>query len=243
VESYSVCDTTGPRTITYDLYYRDTKLDSWSETLNVSGTSQITLVEWRNSTGSVPIETALEGTPVTLYVKAIGHDGKDLNASIRRVEPLGSYSYETTISIKISSGSGLGKWTARWQEVADGNPRYVFGVAGAYSAELTVNRRYKPPPDVAIINVAMVSYIIAGQVRTDTITIKNDESELVVVRLKGYSSVDGEFYNRAVSIPGDGYTSVEIQSSFETPGIRTITYKLYHEGAEFDSWSGALDVL
>lgn len=242
VESYSVYQTPGPRTITYELYHRDRKLDSWSETLDVTRAPQVTLVEWRESAGSSMIETTMEGTPVTLYVEAAGYNSKDLAASIRRVEPLGGYSYETTVYIKIINGRGLGKWEARWQEVTYGNPRYVFNVKGLYSAELTVVRRYKPPPDVTIYNVAMVSRISVGQVRADTITLKSNESELIVVRLKGYSSTDGEFYNHAVSIPEEGYTSVEIQSSYETPGTRTITYKLYYEGVEFRSWSGLLEV-
>ena len=33
-----------------------------------------------------------------------------------------------------------------------------------------------------------------------------------------------------------------IQDPCETPGLDTITYKLYYEGAEFYSWSGLLEV-
>jgi len=140
-------------------------------------------------------------------------------------------------------GRGIGRWKAKWQPITEDNPRYVFGVKDVYSNELTVVKRYEPPPDVSIDNVDMVSYVNAGQVRTDTVTIKSDESELIVVRLKGYSSVDGEFYSSAVSIPANDYASVGIQSSFETPGVRTISYKLYYQGIEFDAWSGLLEVL
>ena len=140
------------------------------------------------------------------------------------------------------NGRGVGRWVAKWQSVTEDNPTYVFGVKDVYSHELTVVKRYEPPPDVSIDGVGMVSYVDAGEVRTDTVTIQSNESELVVVRLKGYSSVDGEFYNSAVSIPADGYTTVEIQSSGETAGVRTISYKLYYQGAEFDAWSGLLEV-
>jgi len=36
---------------------------------------------------------------------------------------------------------------------------------------------------------------------------------------------------------------VGIQSSVETPGVRTISYKLYYQGIEFDAWSGLLEIL
>ncbi len=242
VENYAVSDTPGSRTITYDLYFQGTKLDFWSGTLEVTSTSQVKLVEWRNLSGSSTIERTMENTPVTLYVEASGYNGKNLTASIKRVEPTGGYSYETTISIRMADNRGSAQWTARWQEVAGTNLRYVFSVKDFYSGELTVIKRYVLAPDATIDNVAMVSYINADQVRTDTVTISSNESELIVIRLKGYSSVDGEFYNQAVSIPANSYITVQVQSSFETPDIRTITYKLYYEGAEFDSWSGVLEV-
>lgn len=88
----------------------------------------------------------------------------------------------------------------------------------------------------------MPSYVNVGEVRTDTIKIENRESELIVVRLKGYSSIDGEFYNSAVSIPAEDDTTVEIQSSSGAQGIATISYKLYYQGVEFDGWSGLLEV-
>jgi len=136
----------------------------------------------------------------------------------------------------------MGKWTAKWQEVAIGDPRYIFGVKDVYSNELTIVKRYEPPPDISIDNVSMVSNVKAGELRTDTVTIKSDESELVVVRLKGYSSLEGEFYNLAVSIPANGYTEVETQARFNTAGPRSISYKLYYQGVEFSSWSGLLEV-
>ena len=200
-------------------------------------------MEWRNSDASTLVDRILGGAPVTLYIEAPGYDGVTLAASIRRVELGGGYSYEETVDVIVIHGRGIGRWTAKWQQVTENDPRYVFGVKDVYSNELTVVKRYETPPDVSIDNVNMASFVNAGEVRTDIVTIKNRESELIVVRLKGYSSIDGEFYNSAVSIPADGYASVDIQSSFETPGIRSITYKLYYQGIEFDAWSGLLDVL
>jgi hypothetical protein len=243
VENDAVSHRSGVDTISYDLYFRESKLDWWSGKLKVtSAVPHIALVEWRNSDGSTRVERTLDGTPVTLYVEAPGYSVLKLSASIRRVEPDGSYTYEETVSINVINGRGLGQWTTKWQTVIEGSPTYVFGVKDKYSNELTVVKRYETPPEVNIDSVAMVSQVNAGKVRTDTVTIKSNESELVVVRLKGYSSVDGEFYNSAVSIPADGNASVAVESRFETSGIRRITYKLYHQGIEFDSWSGVLEV-
>ena len=244
VEHDVVADNPGIDTVSYNIYFRDTRLDSWSKELRViTDQRQIALVEWRNSDASGQLERTLDRTPVTLYVEAPGYAGVTLSASIRRVEPDGSYRYEETISISVLNGLGIGHWTAKWQPVLEGSPTYVFGVKDVYSGELTVVKRYEPPPDVSIDNVAMASYVNTGELRTDTVTIKSSDSELAVIRLKGYSSVDGEFYNSAVSVSAEGFTTVEIQSNWETPGVRTVTYKLYHQGVEFDSWADLLEVL
>ena len=243
VETDVISDSPGINTISYDVYFRDTKLDSWSDELKVSSSvPHVALVEWRNSDASIPVERTLDGGVVTLYIEAPGYSGETLYVGIRRVEPDGGYSYEATVEVTVINGRGLGKWTAKWKPVAECDPTYVFGAKDVYSQELTVVKRYEPPPQVNIDDVTMVSYVNAGQVRTDTVTIKSNEAELIVVRLKGYSSVDGEFYNSAVSVPAEGNAFVEVQSSFETAGIKAITYKLYYQGVEFDSRSGQLEV-
>jgi hypothetical protein len=244
LENELVSDQPGHGKIDYALYFRGTELDRWSDDLMVtSSVPHIARVEWRNSDGSTLVERTLSGTPVTLHIEAPEYDGATLTVSIRRVEPDGGYSYEETVDVIIINGRGLGKWTAEWQQATESDPTYVFGVKDVYSNELTVVKRNEPPPKVIIDSANMVSFVNAGEARTDTITIKSDESELIVVRLKGYSSVDGEFYNSTVSIPAEDHTSVEVQSNLATLGVRSITYKLYYQGVEFDSWSGFLEVL
>ena len=243
VEKDVVCEGTGINTISYYVYFQDTRLDSWSGDLRLtSPIPQVALAEWRNSDASTLIERTLGGTEVTLYIEAPGYTGVTFTATVRMVEPGGDYSYRETVNVTVSNGRGIGRWTAKWQPVGEGSLTYMFGVKGIYSDELTVVKRYEPPPDVGIDGVDIATYVDAGEVRTDTVTIQSNEPEIIVVRLKGYSSVEGEFYNSAVSVPGEGSASVEIQSSCETPGVRTITYKLYYQGVEFDSWSGLLEI-
>jgi hypothetical protein len=242
VEKDSFSDSWGIDSISYSLYFRDAELDNWSGDISVGLSRQVTLTEWRNSDGSTPLERTLVGTPVTLYVEAPGYTGETLTAAIRKVESDGGYSYLETIQIKISNGRGLGDWKAEWIPVEEDSLAYVFGIKGVYSKELTVVRKYERPPDAGIEDVSMPSYAEAGKLRTDTVTIRNDEPEDVVVRLKGSSSVDGRFYDSAVIIPAEGIISLEIQSSLATPGVRTINYTLYYQGVEFDSWSGPLEV-
>jgi hypothetical protein len=138
-ESNVVIDSPAFITISYALYFRSTKLDSWSGELNVTPFRRITLAEWRNFNASRIIDRTFDGTEVILYVEASGYDGVTLAASIRRVEPDGSYSYETTVEVTMVGGRGIGSWTAKWQPVTGGDPtRYVFGVMDVYSNELTV---------------------------------------------------------------------------------------------------------
>ncbi|MFC1893583.1 hypothetical protein ACFLYR_06095, partial [Chloroflexota bacterium] len=141
VEYSIVNQSTGRENVGYDLYFRDTKLDSWSGELRVVSDSQIALVEWRNSDGSTRKEKTLDGTLVTLYVEAPGYTGVTFTAGIRRVEPDGSYSYEETVDIRLINGRGHSEWEAKWQPTSEDSPRYVFGVKDLYSGELTVVKR------------------------------------------------------------------------------------------------------
>jgi hypothetical protein len=237
------CEGTGVVTINYDIYFRDTELDSWSGELHIiSSDPHVSKVEWRNSDASSPLERTLGGTGVTLYIEAPGYTGETFAAAIRKVEPDGSYSYRETVGVTIVNGLGIGHWEAEWQPSDEGYLTYVFGVKELYSGELVVVKKYEPPPDVAIDSVLVSPYVVAGEVRTDTVTIRNDEDELIFVRLKGHSSVDGEFYNLAISIPAEDSVSIEVPSTCVEPGVRTITYELYYQGAEFDSWSDLLEV-
>jgi len=45
------------------------------------------------------IERTLDGTPVTLYIEAPGYTGETITASLRGIEPDGSYGYGETVSI------------------------------------------------------------------------------------------------------------------------------------------------
>jgi hypothetical protein len=243
LEKDVTCESSGIVTINYHVYFRDTELDSWSGKLQVmSSEPHVSMVEWRNSDASSPLERTLGGTEVTLYVEAPGYTGETFAAAIRKIEPDGSYSYQETVAVAVINGLGIGRWNAKWQPVDEGYLSYVFGVKDLYSGELAVVNKYEPPPNVAIDSVALSPYVAAGETRTDTVTIRNDEEELIFVRLKGYSSADGEFYNLAVSIPAEDSVSVDVPALCEGPGVRTITYKLYYQGAEFDSWSGLLEV-
>jgi hypothetical protein len=243
LEKDVTCESSGIVTINYHVYFRDTELDSWSGKLQVmSSEPHVSMVEWRNSDASSPLERTLGGTEVTLYVEAPGYTGETFAAAIRKIEPDGSYSYQETVAVAVINGLGIGRWNAKWQPVDEGYLSYVFGVKDLYSGELAVVNKYEPPPNVAIDSVALSPYVAAGETRTDTVTIRNDEEELIFVRLKGYSSADGEFYNLAVSIPAEDSVSVDVPALCEDPGVRTITYKLYYQGAEFDSWSGLLEV-
>jgi hypothetical protein len=243
LEKDVICEGTGLVAINYQIFFRDTELDSWSGKLKViSSEPYVALLQWRNSGASSLLERTLGGTEVTLYVEAPGYTGETFAAAIRKVEPDGSYSYQETVAVAVINGLGIGRWKAKWQPVDEGYLSYVFGVKGLYSGELTVVNKYESPPDVAIDSVVVSPYVAAGEARTDTVTVRNDEDELIFVRLKGCSSVDGEFYNLAVSVPAEDSVSIDVPALCESPGVRTITYKLYYQGAEFASWSGLLEV-
>jgi hypothetical protein len=235
----------GLDTIGYRVYFRETELDKTEESLRVIADKRlITLVEWRNSDGSTPInKNILDGTPVTLYVEAPGYTGVTFSGSLRIVEPDGTYQYEQTIPINIINGAGMGHWKANWQAVLEGDPTYVFGVKSLFSNELTVVKKYQSPPAVSFESVDLVPYVETDREHAATVNITNEDEEVIVIRLKGISSDSlGEFYNKAISLPAGATTSFSVPITFTEDGIKTITYELYFQGISFDSWSEKVEV-
>jgi len=108
-------------------------------------------------------------------------------------------------------------------------------------------------PSVVIQSVDMPNTVKVGETHTDTIHLKNNESSSATVTLKAYSSVTGEFLSKTLTIGEDSQAVVTNKSHCETPGTRTITYKLFYnryigtslgkdqyELIEIDSWQGTL---
>lgn len=100
-----------------------------------------------------------------------------------------------------------------------------------------------PSPIVVIESVDMPRTVKVGETYTDTITLRNNQSYKVYVILKGYSSVTGEFFSRSYKMLGRGDIVVENKYHCETPGTRTITYRLFYQGNEIDSWQGTLTAI
>jgi len=98
-------------------------------------------------------------------------------------------------------------------------------------------------PIVMIQSVDMARTVKVGETHTDTITIRNNKPYKVWVILKGYSSATGEFYSNSYKLLGIGEIVVTNKYHCETPGARTITYKLFYHGTEVDSWQGTLTAI
>jgi uncharacterized repeat protein (TIGR02543 family) len=98
-------------------------------------------------------------------------------------------------------------------------------------------------PNVTIHNVIMPSEVEVSESFTYTVTIKNSESSGVVVTLKGSSSATGEFLHETIAIAANDETVITKDLHCSTPGMRTISFRLFYEGSELDSWSGSLNVI
>jgi len=95
-------------------------------------------------------------------------------------------------------------------------------------------------PSVVIQSVSRPNTVEVGETYTTTITLKSNASSSVTVTLKGYSSVTGEFSSKTLTISANSQAVVTSKSSCETPGTRTITYRLFYKDNEVDSWQGTL---
>jgi len=109
---------------------------------------------------------------------------------------------------------------------------------------------------VVIQSVDMASTVKVGERHTDTITLKNNYSSGARVTLKGYSSMAGQFFSKTLNIGANSQAVATSESHSETPGMRTITYKLFYnhyvsgmrgkghyELIEIDSWQRILNVI
>ncbi|MCK4354660.1 MAG: hypothetical protein KAW83_05340 [Dehalococcoidia bacterium] len=95
-------------------------------------------------------------------------------------------------------------------------------------------------PDVVIENVNMLSQVEVGKRHTTTITLRNNESHSITVTLEEHSSVTGDVSSQAVIVPANGNKDVTTTTHCDTPGSRTITYKVFFRGNEIASWQGTL---
>ncbi len=75
-----------------------------------------------------------------------------------------------------------------------------------------------------------------------TLRIVNNESVDITVDWQAHSSVTGDFDSGIVVVPRGSYKEIKRDYSYDTTGQVQITYKIFYEGTELDSWSGSMYV-
>ena len=86
------------------------------------------------------------------------------------------------------------------------------------------------PPSVEVSSGALVY--------NTTFRLVNNESVGVTVNWQGNSSITGNFDSGSVTVPANSYVDVTKNYYYITTGTETITYTIYYNGAQIDSWSG-----
>ena len=76
-----------------------------------------------------------------------------------------------------------------------------------------------------------------------TLRIVNNESVDITVQWQAHSSVIGNFDSGTVVVPRRSYKEIRRDYYYDTAGQVQITYKIFYEGTELDSWSGSMIVL
>jgi len=104
-------------------------------------------------------------------------------------------------------------------------------------------------PDVRIQSVNLPSdakkrgdWEIWSKTYYTTLRIVNNESVDITVDWQGHSSVTGNFDSGTVIVPKRSYKEIKRDYSYDTAGQLQITYKIFYEGTELDSWSGTMNV-
>jgi hypothetical protein len=111
----------------------------------------------------------------------------------------------------------------------------------------------QPPlsPDVKIQNVAMPSQVEQSnsgwfywRYYVNTLTLVNNEPIDIEVDWKASSSVKGEFDQGSTIVPAKGKCDVSRSYFYENDvGPLKLTYTIYYEGRETDSWTGTMNVV
>jgi uncharacterized repeat protein (TIGR02543 family) len=76
-----------------------------------------------------------------------------------------------------------------------------------------------------------------------TFTLVNNESVNVTVTWQAFSSVTGNFDSGSVTVPANGSISVTKSYYYTVGGAVNLTYTIYYNGAQINSWSGTMNVL
>jgi len=105
-----------------------------------------------------------------------------------------------------------------------------------------------PPPDVSITSVILPSGVkVSGwPIRTTystTLRVENNEWIDITVQWQAHSSVTGDFDSGSVNVPKRSYIEIMKDYYYNTAGPVLITYRVFYDGTELDSWSGSMNVL
>jgi len=142
-------------------------------------------------------------------------------------EPLGIKQYHET-------NDNLHVWFSLWSDIEPQpipEPELIPGVN-----ILSVNL-----PDNAKKRGQYETYVV--KTYGTTLKLQNNETVDIEIDWLAHSSVTGDFDSGVITVPSRGSVEVSKGYSYETDGEREITYKIFYEGTELDSWSGTMVVV
>jgi len=226
------CETSGTRTITYKLFYKDNEVDSWQGTL-VATTPSVVIQ-------SVDMANTVEvGETHTDAITLKSNESSSVTVTLKGYSSATGEFFSKTLIISANSQAVV---TSKSHSETSGTRTITYRL---FYKDNEVDSRQGTLlvtglPVVMIESVDMLSTVKVGETHTDTITLRNNVPYNVYVVLKGYSSVTGEFFSKTLTTGAHSQAVVTHRYHSETPGTRTITYKLFHYSNVIDSWQGTL---
>ena len=100
-------------------------------------------------------------------------------------------------------------------------------------------------PNVKIQSVTLPSNVKASTevIYPTTFRLVNTESVDITGTWQAYSSVSGNYDSGTVTIPKNSYLDITRNYIYTNVGPVTITYTIYYNGVQIDTWSGTMNIL
>jgi hypothetical protein len=152
---------------------------------------------------------------------------------------VGKYQTGLWTVIEPQCDAAVGQSGADWNDFATYDIVYCVNDMGYFKGSPSLYS-----PNVKIQSVTLPSNVKANSgFYSTTFRLVNNESVGLIITWQSHSSVTGNFDSGSIVVPKNGYVDVTRSYYYTVAGAVNLTYTIYHNGNQIDTWSGTMNVL
>ena len=156
-----------------------------------------------------------------------------------------SYYYTVAGAVNLTytiyyNGSQLDTWSGTMNVIGSNTATSTTTTTTTTTTSAIPNMKIQ---SVTLPSGAKTSSGIVVTTYPTTFRLVNSESFDITVNWQAHSSVTGNFGNGSVTVPKNGYVDVTNNYYYTVAGVVNLTYTIYYNSNQIDTWSGTMNVL